>query len=84
MKVKHCSFVESSEVFEGCPLAHAVFANSDPQCSWGDNNRSMVTPDVIRQALDEANEVQGAACKQVREVNRRLDALGEMYIDLEN
>lgn len=94
MKVKRCSFVESSEVFEGCPLAREVFANGDPQCGWGDNNRSLVTPGVIRDALLDAvdlpdpedDEPEGPTDeqKQVALVVKRLDALGEMYIDLEN
>ena len=92
MNVKQCSFVEPSEVFEGCPLALEVFAISEPQCSWGDNNRSLVTPDVIRTALEDAvslpdpedDEETTEEQKQVAIVVGRLDSLGETYIDLEN
>ena len=92
MNVKQCSFVESSEVFEGCPLALDAFANSEPACSWGDNDRSLVTPDVIRTAPEDAVSLPDPADdeepteeqKQVAIVFGRLDSVGETYIDLEN
>jgi hypothetical protein len=84
MKVQSCSFVSSSEVFEGLPLAQEIFANSEPECSWGGNNRSLITPDVIRSALDDADKDTPAERKQVKEAVKRLVSLGETYIDLES
>jgi hypothetical protein len=52
MKINSCAFVAASEVFDECPLAWNLFCNSDPNCSWGDNNRTLVTGDVIRSVLE--------------------------------
>jgi hypothetical protein len=84
MRIQNCSFVSSSEVFAALPLAQEIFANSEPECSWGDNNRSLVTPDVIRSALDDADKNTPAERKQVKEAIKRLVSLGETYIDLES
>lgn len=94
--VETCTFVSASNVFDGLPLAWDLFANSDPDCTWGDNNRSMVTPDVIIDALagimdgnmdpadDEEGEEISLETQQVRQVASRLRALAQTYIDLEN
>jgi hypothetical protein len=80
-----CRFVEGSEVFRDCSFAWNLFVNSEPECSWGDNNRTLVMPDVIINALegadvDDDEEVQ----KEVDAVVDRLKTLDYMYIDLEN
>ena len=85
MNIKTCQYVEASEVFKGCDLAWNVFFNSNPQCSWGDNNRTMVTPDVIIDAMEESAENVGKEQKQVEKVVKILRSLPQdMYIDLEN
>lgn len=84
MNVLTCEFVEASEVFMGFGLAWDVFINGDPACTWGDNNRSMVTPDVIINALEES-EYEEAEAKQVEQVVQTLKSLPpDMYVDLEN
>ena len=79
MNVLTCEYVEASEVFKNCPEAWEFFAASDPDCTWGSNNRTLVTPDVIAVSLEEGDQT-----KQVKTVLRRLKKLGQTYIDLEN
>lgn len=85
MDIKTCKFVEASEVFKDMDRAWEAFANSDPQCTWGGNNRSMCIGDVISDALEDIDLDEGAQEKQVRIVIERLKELGpDVYIDLEN
>ena len=85
MNVKTCRYVEATEIFKGFGLAWDVFINGDPQCSWGDNNRSMVTPDVIIDALEQSDLNEGNEAKQVQKVIEILQSLPhDMYVDLEN
>jgi hypothetical protein len=82
-----CEFVESSEVFRDCPSAMEVFSECDPDCSWGNNNRTMVTPDVIINTLDGAyiDEDEAELQKEIDTVLARLRELPHtMYVDLEN
>ena len=85
MNIKTCQYVEASEVFKGFGLAWDVFINSDPSCTWGDNNRSMVTKDVIVDALENSDLNVGPEARQVEQVVKILNALPpDMYVDLEN
>lgn len=85
MKVKTCNFIEASEVFDGFGLAWDVFINSDPNCTWGDNNRSMVTPDVLIDAMENSDLNVGQEQRQVEQVVKILQSLPQnTYIDLEN
>lgn len=85
MKTQSCKFVTASEVFKGFGLAWDVFVNSDPHCTWGDNNRSMVTPDVIIDAMELSDLNAGNEEKQVEQVAKILRELPEgVYVDLEN
>jgi hypothetical protein len=84
MIVKTCKFIEASTIFNGFPLAWDVFINSDPKCTWGDNNRSLVTPDVISDALQDADTDENQV-KQVDSVVAKLESIEiNTYIDLEN
>ena len=85
MNIKTCRYVEASEIFKGFGLDWDVFINSDPNCTWGDNNRSMVTPDVIINALEESDLNVGNEANQVEQVIKILDSLEpDVYVDLEN
>jgi hypothetical protein len=85
MKTQTCQFVTASEVFEGQNLALEAFINSDPGCTWGDNNRSLVTPDVIIDSLELTDFDEGEEEKQINVVLERLKGLPEgVYVDLEN
>jgi hypothetical protein len=84
MIVKSCKFVEASQIFKDFPLAWDLFVNSDPSCTWGDNNRSMVTPDVISDALQNA-DADDKQAKQVEAVVAKLASIEvNTYVDLEN
>jgi hypothetical protein len=84
MIVKSCKFVEATNVFKDCPLAWDLFVNADPSCTWGDNNRSMVTPDVIFNCLEEV-DMDSKSEPQVELVIKRLNDLQDnVYVDLEN
>ena len=85
MNIKTCNFIEASEVFDGFGLAWDVFNNSNPNCTWGDNNRSMVTTDVIIDAMENSDVNVGNEEKQVKQVIKILLSLPEdLYVDLEN
>lgn len=77
-----CEFVEASEVFMDYKLAWDVFINSDPNCTWGDNNRSMVTPNVIIDALENSDDEQQPQVQKVVKILKSLPP--DMYVDLEN
>lgn len=52
MKIHTCQFVLSSDVFAGCQLAYDHFCEVVNDCSWGDNNRTMVAPQRIIDELE--------------------------------
>lgn len=83
MNIQTCQFVSATDVFKGCGLAWDVFAGGDPDCSWGDNNRTMVTPDVIIRVLEQ-DEHEGSTKRQVTIALKRLEQLGQTYVDLES
>lgn len=84
MIVKSCKFVEATEVFKDCPKAWDVFFNGSPDCSWGDNNRTMVTPDVISNCI-RASDYDDGDELQVKKVLKRLESIEpNTYVDLEN
>lgn len=83
--VQRCEFVEASDVFKDCQEAWTCFADSEPDCSWGNNNRTMVTPNTIIESLEEAHfEDEPNLEKEIDVVIKRLKELGQMYVDLEN
>jgi hypothetical protein len=85
MNIQTCKYVNGTEIFEGLGLAWIVFINSDPNCTWGDNNRSMVTADVIYDALEQSDLNVGNEERQVNLVLGRLKEVPEgVYVDLEN
>jgi len=85
MNIQTCKYVNGTEIFEGQGLAWDVFINSDPNCTWGDNNRSMVTADVIYDALEQSDLNVGNEERQVNLVLGRLKEVPEgVYVDLEN
>lgn len=96
MQVHQCRFVLASDLFAGCPMAMNAFANGDPDCSWGDNNRTMVTEDVIRRLLEDVVDIPESdeplddeplddEQQQTKLVLERLKNIpDDCYIDLEN
>ena len=84
MEIKTCKFVDASDVFNGYGLALEVFNNSEPSCTWGDNDHSLVDPDVVIESLEDI-ELNKDEEKQVRLVIERLRSLEKgVYVDLEN
>lgn len=85
MIVKSCKFVEASDVFKDCGLAWNIFTASDPQCTWGDNNRTMVDKDVVYVCLNDAEADSQAEADQIDVVLSRIRQIDpHTYIDLEN
>ncbi len=79
MKIEHCVFVCASELFKGHNEAWTAFIESDPDCSFGSNNRSLVSRDFLLTGIEELE------AKGVRSIITRLERLpAEVYIDLEN
>lgn len=85
MNIQTCKFVSATELFKNQNLAWDAFINSDPNCTWGDNNRSLVTPDVIIDSLELTDFDAGDEEKQINVVLERLKKVPEgVYVDLEN
>ena len=84
LPVHTCRYVEASEVFKDLPKAADVFYDSEPDCSWGDNSRSMITPEFIIRIIAEANVEDEEEQKQCKKLVERLENLGKIYVDLEN
>lgn len=85
MNIQTCKYVGAAEIFEGLDRAWDAFVNSSPDCTWGDNNRSLVTADVIVDSLELTDVDEG---EEERQVNLALERLKEVpqdvYVDLEN
>lgn len=85
MKTQTCQFIEGTEVFKDQRLAWNAFVESNPNCTWGDNNRTLVTPDVIIDSLELTDFDEGIEKKQAEVVLERLKSIPEgVYVDLEN
>lgn len=82
--VRTCHFVLFSEVFSGLSLARNVFINGDPECSWGNNNRTMITAQQIIENIEDEGD--GDETKvEIGTAVERLKSIPEgVYIDLEN
>lgn len=86
--IRTCKFIDASDLFSDSVKAWNVFANSDPDCSWGDNNRTMVSPKTIIDVLEDSEESSDDIqliidkCKAIIEFSKPLNE--PVYIDLEN
>jgi hypothetical protein len=68
-------------------MAWSAFAESDPKCSFGDNNRTLVTPNVILNCLHELRDTgdDEGIKEEIEIVISRLESLPvDMCVDLEN
>ncbi len=83
MEIKTCRFVDASDLFDGCPDAWQMFMDSDPPVSWGDANRTMVTPELMSFSLEECFSDDNEIAQQIDLVLNRLQKV-DVYIDLEN
>lgn len=93
VQIKTTDFVEASELFKDCPRAWNLFTNSDPNCSWGDNNRTLINASYIESILslddDHLEHLQteiDTVLNRIKEVNGVLinGETDDFYVDLEN
>jgi hypothetical protein len=58
MQIQTARFVNVSDVFEGFPKLQKIFSEGDNyNFSWGDNNRSMIDPQTLIDALENADGI---------------------------
>lgn len=92
LQIKVCQFVDFSDLFAGCDLISTAFSNSDPDMSWGNNNRTMASREAMQTAIDnleyDKDFVEGSESDwdaQLESVESRIASLPyDVYIDLEN
>ncbi|MGA2440207.1 MAG: hypothetical protein ABSH08_04575 [Tepidisphaeraceae bacterium] len=82
MTIHNCQFVNASDVFKGLGDLWEEFSKSDPNFSWGGNNRTLIDGKAILDHLD------NSAIKNHRQeekLRRRIAKLpDDVYVDLEN
>lgn len=84
-RIKTCSYIDSSELFKDCKDAWNLFVEFIKDCSWGDNNLSLITADLIADTLDNSDPTTKEEEKQIKVVFKRIDDLGrDFYINLED
>lgn len=81
-----CKYIKSSDLFKDCELALIAFSDSSPDCSWGDNDKTMVVARLIQQSLESMKGYSDKQCDdEIEIVMERLDSIpSNMYIDLES
>lgn len=86
LPIKNVDFVEMSDLFEGCQGAWMVFSNSDPNCSWGDNNRTFINASYIASIISGYEDDDEEIKKQIETVLKRIAETSptDFYVDLEN
>jgi len=84
MEVKTCTFIDASDVFEGCPDAWQVFMDFvGDAVNWGNANRTMTTSDLISDTLYSWFSDDEKVENQIDKVIARLKNVNH-YVDLEN
>jgi len=81
MKIKthNCTFVLSSDLFRGYRKLALQMSESEPDFTWGSNNRSLVTVEVLLNHLD------GVGVAYSKKFAKRCREVGlQTYVDLEN
>lgn len=81
--------VHSSSVFGGCDEVMDLFSSTSPECSWGDNAMSLVTPRFIREHIEQHHDSDPEEPTDldimVNTVFRRLELVGaDVMVDLES
>lgn len=86
LPVYTCNFIKASDLFKDCELAFTAFSDSSPDCSWGDNDKTMVVARLIQQSLEMMKGYSDKQCDdEIEIVMERLDSIpGSMLVDLEN
>ena len=82
MKIQSCKFVSCSDLFKGLTELWEDFASSDPDFSWGNNNRTMIDPLAITGHMSnvglDAHLQFKTLCKRINELPRSV------YVDMES
>lgn len=87
LNIQAAPYVPASDIFKDQGNAWDLFFNGEPDCTWGDNNRTLVTPETISNCLDECLECADdqATEDEVATVKKRLESIPQgVYVDLEN
>ena len=91
MKIMQASFVFASELFKDCDKAWCGFVEESSDCSWGDNEHSLVMCKTIALTLKNMIESAGDDPSQsilVADIERVLGRISLLpdgtLIDLEN
>lgn len=93
MTVETARFVLMSDVFFGNNIAKNLFEESEHEFTWGDANRTLITPQKliadltsVTKALEEDAELEEdgeiGECNNVIEILRSIPE--DVYVDLEN
>jgi hypothetical protein len=93
LPIKTTEFVEQSDLFKGCQKAWRFFENSEPNCDFGNNNRTLVNSSIIVSVLNLCDDEEGELAKQIKIVLERIEEArkilvtgdsDDFYVDLEN
>lgn len=80
-----CEFVSASVIFHELPHAWEAVMDHSDDLTFGENNRSLVTGDVLFNLLDVLDYEEREWNNQVFQAAARLQAIGlQTYVDLEN
>ena len=82
--IQETQFVLASDLFKGLRKLWEQLVDSNPNFTWGSNNRSMVTAETLLDHLEDCTNVNE---RSVSELDKRCQDLPEglqCYIDLEN
>ena len=87
METKKVEYVDASILFDGCKEAWSIFCDSDPDCSWGDNEITLVNSKMIVKVLESyiEEEEENKSNRHVMIVLKRIkEADKDFYVNLEN
>ncbi len=84
-RIKTCSYIDSSELFKDCEEAWYLFVDFSKDCSWGDNDLSLIAASLIGDTLDNSDPSTKEEEKQIKIIFKRIDELGlDFFVNLEN
>lgn len=91
-QVETVHIVPASDIFHNAPTISDAFCNIDADFTWGDNNRSLITPERFIDHLDNIDDDDRGnmfdAVRQrafsVADMNKQRPPSAPIYIDMEN
>ena len=84
IQVQETKFVPASHLFKGLRKLWIALGESDPDFTWGSNNRSLVTAECILNHLDNRAVVPTRQQDAFRKRCQQLPGGLQCYVDLEN